>query len=146
MSPDYPPQTIVDSPWKEGEYLLVEEARLFTLGHAPRELTVPFLDHFFSSSLVFSPFPVFPPPFFLSFFFFFISWKGYRFEGIKGTRESKGPFVEIHLWLGLELERAILEDQEKAGVVSRRKPLSKASFSRLGFAMINGEFDIINIV
>lgn len=70
MSPDYPPQTIVDSPWKEGEYLLVEEARLFTLGHAPRELTVPFLDHFFSSSLVFSPFPVFPPPFFLSFFFF----------------------------------------------------------------------------
>lgn len=53
MSPDYPPQTIVDSPWKEGEYLLVlvEQPRAFTLGSR--------IDHALSGS--FLSFPTSPP-------------------------------------------------------------------------------------
>lgn len=135
MSPDYPPQTIVDSPWKEGEYLLVlvEQPRLSLsatlLANWPCHFWIissPFLFSLFPPLLL--SLPCFSSPF-LS--FFFISWKGYRFEGIKGTRESKGPFVEIHLWPGLELllERAILEDQEKAGVVPRRAFVESLFFS-----------------
>lgn len=99
MSPDYPPQTIVDSPWKEG-YLLVREESAFALSRIDHALSASFLP-FLLSSL--SPLPSVFFLLLLSFFFFFILWKGYRFEGIKGKRESKGPFVEIHLWLGGDL-------------------------------------------
>ena len=126
MSPDYPPQTIADSPRKGGYFLVREPGRalgsarlsislslslsLFLSAEHLRELTASFLRHFRFSSPFLFPHACTPPCMFF-FLLSFLSWKGrYRFEKWKGRENRRDPFVEAHLWL-LGPKRTILEDR-----------------------------------
>ena len=152
MSPDYPPQTIADSPRKGGYFLVGEPGRAQGSARPSLSLSLSFC---LSLSSIFANWPLrfctisvslllfcstLALPLLPSCMFFFLlsflSWKGISIREMKGTRESKGPFVVAHLWL-LGPKRTILEEQESAQVLSRR------AFVRL-LSVINAKFDIPN--
>lgn len=132
MSPDYPRQTIADSP-RKGRYLLVQVS------------PGPALDHLRGLTARSGPFPFlfFSPRLFLLclpsvFFFLLFLLKGISIRGIKGTRESKGPFVGVHLWL--------LEPESDPRGLRKAEVDSRGAFVGFfsGFAMINVEFRILS--
>lgn len=139
MSPDYPPQTIVDSPWKEGEYLLVlvKQPRLSLsatlLANWPCHFWIissPFLFSLFPPLLL--SLPCFSSPF--SLFFYFvkrISIRGHKRDArIEGTFCGNSPLTGAWTAVGESDPRGPGKGRSGSASSLCRKPLFLGTISR----------------